>query len=90
MRKELEGLTPKEVQQRIDEAFRRVAASADGQIVMGVLFAKLQLLETISSEEGRVRHNVAIEILRLFDGDPLGKKRQSELLVEQIAERAGP
>ena len=52
----------------IKDSFGRVKASEDGRIVMCFWLEINWFLQPIMTEEQRIRHNAAIELLQLFPG----------------------
>jgi hypothetical protein len=57
------ALPKDEREQRIEQAWRAVAQTVDGQIVLGSLLEELRLLEPVGSPDETTRHNVAVMIV---------------------------
>lgn len=59
----MKELKPEDAAERIDQAWKNVIETEDGQIVVGTLLDELGLLEPIAGQDGVTRHNVAVMVL---------------------------
>jgi hypothetical protein len=72
-------LSPEERARAIDQAWGNFASTPDGRVVIATLLDELGFLDPVKGEEGIVRHNIAVMVIRRIGRDSI--ERVVEALV---------